>query len=792
MEGTALQPGDDLTALIGGYAPYPGVADELMEAKGRIRPVWRSFLDHLAALAPGEVAARIARGEQYLRDAGVFTRLYSAKDASERAWPLSPVPVLLPEADWQEIAAGLRQRADLLEAIVRDLYGPGRLVAEGQLPAALVASNPEWLRPMVGVEPRGGHFLHFIAFELGRSPDGSWLVLGDRTQAPSGAGFALENRVATSRIFPHFYPEANALRLAPFFRRFRDALNGMRNGEESRVGILTPGPMNDTYYEHAYIARYLGFMLLEGEDMVVENGSLMVRTVAGLHPVSVLWRRLDASFADPVELDAGSHLGTAGLMSALRAGQVAMVNALGSGVLEARALMAFLPRLAQRLSGEVLKLPNIATWWCGQRDARAFTAANAERMTFGPALSNRLFFEEQAPARAKGEAIADWLAAEGSGLVGQEAVRLSTTPVWEAGRLVPRPMSLRVFLARTPEGWAVMPGGYARIGRSADATAVAMQSGGSVADVWVISDATVSPETMVPHPSGPFRRSELSVLPARAADNLFWLGRYVERVEALVRLLRAYHLRLAETERGDGPLIAALAGFLAAQGVPPDDPFAPILAERLDDARACAGKVRDRFSVDGWAALGDLAGTIEGLGPRLEGDAAARALSLLLRRIAGFAGLVHENMYRFTGWRFLTLGRALERADAMAWTLAEFAGPEMPEGALDLAVELGDSLMTHRRRYAVATTRETVIDLLALDERNPRSLFYQLDLLKEQVALLPGREPGQPMTPLARQVLEVHTGIAIRLPEALGPEELLALRHEIAGLSYLLAASYFG
>ncbi|MBI1219579.1 MAG: hypothetical protein GC186_13630 [Rhodobacteraceae bacterium] len=790
----AARPADDpAAALLRGYAPVSGIADELMDAEGRVRPVWHPFVSYLGGQSREEIATRVARGDQYLRDAGVFTRLYADGGSTERAWPLSAVPVILHESDWAEITTGLRQRADLLEAVVRDLYGPGRLVTEGHLPAALVAGNPEWLRPLVGVEPRGGHFLHFVAFELGRSPDGSWFVLGDRTQAPSGAGFALENRVATSRVFSDFYPEANVERLAPFFRRFRDALNGMRGGEDSRVAILTPGPMTDTYYEHAYIARYLGFMLLEGEDMMVENGRVMVRTVAGPKPVSVLWRRLDSAFADPLELDPASHLGTAGMVGALRGGQVAMVNALGSGVLEARALMAFMPRLCRALRGEPLKLSNIATWWCGQAAERGYVARHAERMKFGPALSNRLFFEEQAPARREGEALADWLEARGAALVGQEAVTLSTTPAWDGTRLVPRPMSLRVFLARTPEGWAVMPGGYARIGRHADTAAVAMQSGGSVADVWVVADEPVAAETMVPPTTGPFRRTELSVLPARAADNLFWLGRYVERVETVVRLLRAYHLRLAETDRGDQPLLTALADFLDLHGVSVDEPFAAVIAARLASARGCAAQVRDRFSIDGWAALGDLAEKVADLGIETrKGDDAARVLGLVLRRIAGFSGLVHENMYRFTGWRFLTLGRALERANAMAWTLAVFADAAAPEGALDLAVEVGDSLMTHRRRYAVATTRETVIDLLALDDRNPRSILYQFDLVRDQVGRLPGNEPGPPLTPLARRVLEVHTGLAVATPEALTTAELLALRQAMAEVASLVTASYFG
>ena len=795
----ATPPSDPVAALLRGYERYAGVADELVDAKGEMRPVWQPFVQHLGRLSRETVAARFARGDQYLRDAGVFYRLYAESGSDERAWPLSHVPVIVHETEWDEISAGLIQRAELLEKVAADLYGPNKLVAGGHLPAQLVAQNPEWLRPMVGVVPKGGHFLHFLAFEVGRSPDGSWFVLGDRTQAPSGAGFALENRVATSRVFTDFFANANVHRLAAFFRSFRDAMNGLRQSDTTRVGILSPGPMNDTYFEHTYIARYLGFMLLEGEDLVVQDGAVMVRTVAGLKPVDVLWRRLDARFADPLELDGSSRIGTPGMVGALRAGQVAMVNALGSGLLETRAFLAFLPRICEVLMGERLKLPNIATWWCGQSAERAYVLANAERMLIGPALSNRLPFEADG-ATVQGRAfrpgvhaaVSDWIKAEGPALVGQEAVTLSTTPAYVDGRLRPLPMSLRAFVVRTPEGWQVMPGGYARIGRTKDASAIAMQRGGSVADVWIVSDKPVEPDTNVAAPET-FRRSELGVLPSRAADNLYWLGRYVERVETAVRLLRAWHLRLAESGTLDRPLLKSLGKYLALHGFDPVQPIAEALAERVDDARNCAGKVRDRFSTDGWMALSDLAAAAKAMpGPDQAGDDTARALGQFLRQIAGFSGLVHENMYRFTGWRFLTLGRALERANSMCWTLATFADAKAPEGALDLAVEVGDSLMTHRRRYTVATNRATVIDLLALDDRNPRAVFFQLGEIQRQIAKLPGSDAAGPMPPLPRRVLELHTGLAVLSPEELTTDGLLKLRSATAGLSGLIAETYFG
>ena len=383
--------------LFDSYRPLPGVPDELCDEAGRMRPGWSGLIRHLSRLKPDEIAHDFARGDQYLTDAGVFFRSYGDTTLSGRDWPFSPVPIILPEAEWSRISQGLIQRADLLEQVVADLYGDNRLVAEGHLPASLIAQSPEWLRPMVGVKPRSGHFLHFIGFEIGRGPDGRWWVLSDRTDAPSGAGFALENRVATSRVFPDLFRQTNVHRLAAFFRAFREGLDHLRTDPAARIGILTPGPLTDTYYEQAYIARYLGLSLLAGEDLTVEDGRLQVRTVQGLVPVDVLWRRMDSIWTDPLELAEQSQIGTPGLVSAIRQGQVAMLNALGAGVLETQALMAFLPRISRHLTGQPLTLPNVATWWCGQPAELAHVRANAASMMIGPALSTRLPFETNAP-----------------------------------------------------------------------------------------------------------------------------------------------------------------------------------------------------------------------------------------------------------------------------------------------------------------------------------------------------------------------------------------------------------
>lgn len=794
------------SALFSAYRLSPGVADELFDAAGQMRPVWRRFVERFARLSPAEVAERFERADRYLRDAGVFFRHYATDPLAERAWPLSHLPVILHESEWDTICAGLAQRADLLEAVMADLYGPGRLVAEGHLPAELVAGARQWLRPMVGVAPHGGHFLHLLAFEIGRAPDGRWFVLGDRTQAPSGAGFALENRMATGRIFPERFPRTHIHRLAGFFGAFRAALERLAEGpggRERAAAILTPGPSNETYYEHTYIARYLGLMLLEGEDLIVRDAQAMVRTIEGPQPLGALWRRIDAGFADPVELDASSQIGTPGLVEAVRAANLAMVNALGSGVLEMRAMMAFLPRICTLITGAPLLLPNIATWWCGGAPERAYVRENAARMMIGPAHACDLPFDLGATTALGGAfrgaaqpSIAEWLEAEGPMLVGQEAVTLSTTPAWvegeAGGHIAPRPMTVRVFAARDGTGrWVFMKGGYARIGRSGDATALAMQRGGAVADVWVVADRPVPQESLLPRAERAPRRASPGILPARAADNLYWLGRYVERTEDAIRLIRAYQLRLAVTDNPEDARLRLLRGFLAGYGIAAAEPVPAALVARIEAARGCAAKVRDRFSTDGWAALGDLARTATAMTATARpGDDAARAMSVLLRKITGFSGLVHENMYRFSGWNFLGLGRALERADALAALLAGFADPKAPAGALEIAIEVADSTITHQRRYRMELRRDTVVDLLALDAENPRAILFQIGQMRQHAQSLPmAREMGR-LGAVLRALAPLESLLSVATPEAIDTARLRLLRAELAGISDLLAQTY--
>ncbi len=784
--------------LLAGYRPIAGVPDEMLAPDGSVRAPWAPLIGALSDISHRERAERFARADQYLRDAGVYYRVYEGAGAREREWPLAHVPLIISQSEWDEIAAGIEERAEILERIVADIYGPNMLVARGLLPPALVAGNPEFLRALTGLRPVGGHFLHFCAFELGRGPDGRWWVLGDRTQAPSGAGFALENRVATTRALADSFGEMNVHRLAGFFREFRDALLSLADDPSGRAAILSPGPLNETYFEHAWIARYLGISLLEGEDLRVSNGKVMVRTVSGLKPVSVLWRRMDANFMDPLELKGDSRIGTPGMVEAIRGEAVAVVNALGSGIMETRALLAFVPAIARALNGTDPRLPSVATWWCGQEREQRFVIDNLERMIVGPALSTRLPFEDPDSTRL-GSTLDDWeladlrarLERDGAAFAAQEAVTLSTTPVYAHGRLQPRPMALRVFAARTRDGWRVMPGGFARIGHTNDPTAIAMQRGGQAADVWIVGNGPVKQETLLPTDQTPPQRYRGGNLPSRAAENMLWLGRYSERLEGLIRILRAYHVRLAEATDPSLPLLRTVRAYLDFLGIDATCAVSPGVLRTIDNSIYSASQIRDRFSPDGWLALNDLSKTLHRFADKVEpGDDAARAMTVILRKLAGFSGLVHENMYRFTGWRFLEIGRRIERGIHMARILGTLASSKAPEGGLDMMLEIGDSVLTHRRQFSVSASRRSVVDLLALDPLNPRSVAFQLGRLKAEIHELPGSEAGH-LSPAAKEVLAIHTSLSIREPLELDSAQFNEIVTGIGAVSDALSRSYF-
>ncbi len=805
-----------LQDLVAGYAPLAGIPDEFIDVDGNARPQWLHFLDELTNLGPEDIDSRFANSDRHIRDTGMSYRAYG--ETSDRSWPLSHVPLLIGETEWREIAAGIEQRVRLLETTLEDIYGEARLVADGIVPATAITGSPDFLHPLRGIRPPGGKYLQFYAADLGRAPNGRWWVLGDRTQAPSGAGYALLNRLVLSRAFPALYRDMNVERLAPFFQGFRSGLAAMADRSDPRICLLTPGPMSQTYFEQAYLARYLGFLLVEGGDLTMRDGQIHVRTIAGLKRADVLWRRIDSDFADPLELNSQSQLGVPGLVGALRENGVVVANALGSGALETQALMSFMPSIAERLTGEDLSLPNIATWWCGQKAARAEVIANFDKMAivgaFGNGVLNRPPGQPVLGASLdEGEkaTLVEQIRTRGVDFIGQEVVHLSTTPVWKAGSLTPRPFVLRVFAAATPEGWKIMPGGFARISDRTDARAVSMGEGVQSADVWVLADKPIVMSTLLPTDDNIRIRRIMGNLPSRAADNLFWFGRYLERAESTLRLIRCLVGRLLDTDaNSQAQDLERLKGIFGSIGAVPfgtAQSMAPLLLAAtaltsrqeigsaltiVQAAQRAASTIRERLSPDTWRLIGLLQTRLEPDADELLTEAGVyEKTDRALQALAAISGLAQENMNRVAGWRFLEAGRRIERGLTACRFARNFAGSASPAGDLDILLDLVDSQITYRSRYLMGVALRPVRDMVLLDAFNPRSLAFQVERLMEHLDNLPVlNEDGMPEAP-RRILVKLAADVGVAEAGNMENSTILAFEQAMAAFAEAIAARYF-
>lgn len=773
-----------------------GAYDELYESAGTLRPHWRPLLDGIGRIGVAEFTDRWDEARRQLEDNGVTYNVYGDQRGTSRPWQLDPLPMLIPAAEWSRIEEGLSQRARLLELILQDLYGEQRLLKDNVLPPEIVFANPSFLRPCFGIDLPGRRWLQLYSCDLGRSPDGSWWVVADRTQSPSGSGYALENRIVISRAFQDIFRDCRVHRLASYFKTLRESLQALApaHRDTPRVVLLTPGPFNETYFEHSYLARYLGFTLVEGADLTVRDNAVYLKTLEGLQPVDVILRRLDDTFCDPLELRGDSLLGVPGLVQAAQAGKVAIANALGTGLVETPALKPFLPALCQHLLGESLKLPSVATWWCGQEEALRYVLDHLGELVIKPAFPQAErgpVFGDRLSAAALAE-LADAIRARPFNYVAQESINLSAAPVWANGRLEPRHFAFRSHLVGTgADDYSVMPGGLTRVTASWDTLVVSMREGGGSKDTWILSETPVAPVSLLPPPGEALtlRRAGRD-LPSRIADNLFWLGRYTARAEEVTRLLRGTLIRLTDETgqelRSELPvLVGAIRGLLDGTApspfaVPADKPEAletyvshaifdadgpTSLKGLLDALRQGAWTVRDRISVDSWRILNRLD---HDLAPPRPGDEAPWGevlifLNEMIVHLAAFSGMAMESMTRAHGWRFLEMGRRLERASATAsllrCALVTVHDPEDP--ILSGVLEVADSSMTYRSRYMNVLQAVPLLDLLLVDESNPRSVAFQLALLSEHVDHLPRDEQQSARSTEQRLALDLLTRLRL-------------------------------
>jgi uncharacterized circularly permuted ATP-grasp superfamily protein/uncharacterized alpha-E superfamily protein len=798
---------EPVRALRQGYCAVAGQGDVLCAAEGSLANAWDIALAEVLKAGEGNIALTQELIQRRVDEIGVGFRLPG--ESEERPWPLSPVPLLIAEEEWQVIAEGVAQRAELAERIIADVYGAQKLVTSAVLPTASLSGSPHYLRPMIGIAPVGGKFLHIYACDIGRGPDGEWRVLADHGRSPAGSGYALENRLATSHVLGGLAGSLNIKRLASFFNELRSGIAAACVRTDPRIALLTPGRFNQSYTEQAHLARYLGLLLVEGEDLVIHDDRLYLRTIEGMKRVDALWQRMDARLLDPLTLESHSTIGVPGLIDALAAGGAVVANFPGSAVIEAPIFGAFMPKLAEILLGEPLKLPNIATWWCGQENEAAYVRAELDRMVissaFGPlpvglgGIDARLGSDLDGGARAR--LIAD-LERRPQDYVGQEVVTLSTMPVIDDGVMMARPFTVRVFAARDAEGnWSVMPGGFARIGPVADVRATSIGVGTRSADVVVLSSSPHSALSLLRADTSSIIRRNPGTLPSRVADNLYWLGRYLERGESVLALVRAGS-GAGIVSDGDPSIPAATAARICTRlveegAVPPDSNafFAEMLTMALDDPSAKSSV----FALLNAARLIG-AGSRERLSPDFSrlldtpfpkpGRSEAKHLNLKTR-FAAFAGLAAENMGRTAGWRFHDLGRRIERGISLARLIAAF-GNDMASGEdLLMLLELCGVEITYRQRYSTGLALLPVRDLVGLDPYNPRSLAFQIGVINDHLAILPrlrddGMDEAQQSAATA-----LSARIAMLTAQTLNGLACHALEQQLLALSDLISHRFF-
>ena len=740
---------------------------------------WTTFFNFLGTSGFEDLNHRTANLRRQIRDNGVTYNVYADANGPQRPWSLDLLPLIISPQDWSVIESGIRQRTRLLNAVMADVYGQQSLLQQGLLPAALVQGHPGYLRAMQGVQPAGNMFLHIAAFDLTRGPDGKWWVVSQRTQAPSGLGYLLENRLSISMLFPEAFRGMQVQRLADSYESLITSMKALSPVANSRIVLLTPGPYNETYFEHAYLARYLGLTLVEGSDLLVRNEKLYLKTLQGLEPVHGILKRLDDEFLDPLELRADSTLGVPGLLQVIRAGNVQVANAPGSAFLESPALLGFLPALSERLLGETLTLPSLSTWWCGEQAVMQDMLPQLKNCVIKPTYPASKI-ESVIGNTLSQRGLDEWagrILRHGEDYTVQAYMPLAQTPTWQVDKITPRSAMLRVFaLPDGTGGWRVLPGGLARLA-SKNENITSMQHGGSSADVWALGQPDIA--APAPQQAPPFQAAHVAnALPvlskqpvtSRAAENLFWLGRYTERAENSLRLAQIALHSLAGEDQSSQALLAwvsrmAASHCLVLHDVPAATQAKRVfersliagLADSVDQAsvgfnlralKSAASAVRERLSQEQWQVIvqmeQDFVKRCEQFAPRRDGQhdyssiEAISALDSTCKYLAAITGAQTDRMMRDDGWRLLSIGRHIERLATLSGALACAFDTRavFDNSGFSAVVALFDSTITFHAQYQQRRDLPALLDLLVRDLDNPRSLSWVIKTMQARLAKL--------------------------------------------------------
>ena len=775
-----------------------GHFDELRAGSSTLLPHWKTFFEQLEQFGLSDLNQRTIELHRQIQDNGITYNVYADEFGPQRPWSVDLFPLIISPESWQEIESGVLQRAKLLEGIIKDVYGPQTLLKEGFIPPALIYGHPGYLRSMYGANFHERKHLHIIAFDLARAPDGKWSVLSQRTQAPSGLGYLLENRNLISRQFPKAYEQMHIAHLANAYRELIETLKlESPAGANAHIALLTPGPYNETYFEHAYLARHLGLTLVEGGDLTVRDQRVYLKTVRGLEPVDILLKRLDDEFLDPLELRSDSTLGVPGLLQAIRTGNVILANAPGSAFLESPALLGFLPGISERLLGEQIQLPAMDTWWCGERAALEAAIPNLSRSAIKPTYPNsigRQSYESVLGGELSQTQLDEWvgkITRQPDEHTVQTYIPLAQMPTWlnafnvnDASLIEPRSYMLRVFaLSNGKNSWQVLPGGLARIAGNNSGIA-SMQRGGSSADVWVQSNKIASHAELEPQQA--LQSKEFSIrkriVTSRAAENLYWFGRYTERSENILRLAKLYLESINSEYTPSRSLWTWLEHLCHQYGLVPDGVpsnfdqsdirhriFERTLINSLNASedttsvgfnlnamKRTASNIRERLSTEQWSTINHCiesfekdchkASSFHDYSSSLALDALKHASSSL----AAITGAQTDRMTRDDGWQLLSIGRHIERLSFFTTVLDSaiqmglLFNPNIDSSGYTALLNLFDSTITFHAQHQQSREIAPLVSLLVLDDENPRSLAWVSKSLRARLSKLAGTERNNP------------------------------------------------
>lgn len=744
--------------------------DEAYSDKGQVRPHWEYLLQSLHNMGSAMLDERQNKASHILRDDGATYKIYDEPD-SKQTWQLNPVPLLISSDEWASTEAMLVERAEVFNLLLEDIYGERKLISQKIIPPELLFSHQGFLRPCNNIRLPGAQQLILHGVDLVRGPDGKMHVMADRTQAPSGAGYALENRTVMNRIFPSLFRDSHVHRLSLFFARLRQKLQSLNpNGGIARIAVLTPGAYNETYFEHAYLANYLGFQLVQGSDLSVRNGYVWMKALDGLKRVDVILRRVDDVYCDPVELKGDSQLGVPGLLEVVRMGHVAIANPLGSNVLENPAILRYLPQISRALIGRELKMPSVKTWWCGDRKDLEYVCANLKNLLIKPTYRKPGLYEVYG-AELDDKKLQAWqnrIRKNPYQFVAQEYIPCSTTPSWHQGQLKPGATILRTFAVAADNSYAVMPGGLTRVNLDANNKIISNQRGSVSKDTWVLAS---EPEKQVslrnPDLQPPLDNS--NELPSRVVENLFWMGRYTERAESALRLLRTVFLQLNRTEvlpdNLCNVLLSAIThvtstypGFASLNPELFKNPESEIIAVLIDSQRAgsvannliamirASEQVKEQLSSDTQRVINNIGDQLDQLHNTLNENGLTNSEEVqarLVTSLLALTGLIHDSMTRDNGWHFMEMGRRLERALQIVSSMRALLTPQFDELGQEILIESallsGEALINYRRHYQNGINMENGLEMILLNSRNPRSLIYQLAQLEMHFGDLPGK-----------------------------------------------------